>query len=158
MLRRIALVAAAGVAVLALVAAAKPTPSGTGYELVTRTVSYAPVLDNGNGKEITEVVACPVGKRAVNGGLQSIANAPGTPSEFPSNYSRQYAGATQNFNVGVSPPDLTLPPPSGPTADGWRVTGRVFFSGWGTVNDGTRGFEWDRFGAEVTLYAICVNP
>jgi hypothetical protein len=159
MFRKIAVGLAAATAVLALVAAAKP-PSGTGYEVVTRSVSYpAPSDTNNNGVAVSEVVACPAGKHAVNGGPQSIANGPGVPSDFPdnySNYSRYYAAFTPTFGIGVNAPDLTFPPAVGPTADGWRVNGTVGFSGWG--DSGTRGVDWDRYSAVVTFYAVCVNP
>jgi hypothetical protein len=154
------LIALAIAAMLAtVVAAAKPAP-GTGYEIVHRTVSYpATAIINNNGKGVSEIIACPAGKRAVNGGAQSVGNGPDTPADFPDAYSNPvYASFTPNFGIGVSGPGVEFPPDPGPTADGsgWRVNGTLTFSGWG--QEGIRGVDWELYSAEVTFYVVCINP
>jgi hypothetical protein len=61
------LVVAVVIGGVSTVAAAKP-PSGTGRQIVLRTVTLTPPPPEGNDIIINEVVTCPQGTASVNGG------------------------------------------------------------------------------------------
>jgi len=103
------LVAAVVIGGVSTVAAAKP-PSGTGRQIVERSITVAlpPDVDFFN---INEVVTCPRGTASVNGGYAWV-NPPSTQDTF-----RHVAGGPEEAN--------------------WRVVSSTLFADLGSSNDFT---------------------
>ena len=97
-------VAAVVIGGVSTVAAARP-PSGTGRQIVERSVTLTPP-DGGDTIRINEVVTCPQDTASVNGGYAWV-NPPSTQDTF-----RHVAGGPEEANWRVFVPNLWADPGS----------------------------------------------
>jgi hypothetical protein len=143
--------------------AGPPGAGSTGYKVLTERHDFLAPVGRKTWLFVSEVVECPLGQLAVNGGVQEVHPGSGTPERDPDgNWFHKGSFAVQDDAITVQPEHEDLPnvdDTSGPTDTGWRIAGRYEFPFWGDppVSHGDRGVDWEVYGGGFTLYAICVN-
>jgi hypothetical protein len=142
--------------------AGPPGTGSTGYQVLTERHDFPAPSDRRTGLYVSDVVECPSGKSAVNGGVQAVHPAAGTPEISPLGGWFEKGTFAVKLDATTIPSDVAEPnraAVSGPTDTGWRVAGRYEFPFWGDppVSSGDRGVAWEIYGGGFTLYAICVN-
>jgi hypothetical protein len=109
----VAVVAAILVVAAGTVAAAKP-PSGTGRQVVERTITLTPP-DGGDILHLNELVGCPSGAASVNGGWAWVNPPPGQSPD------RRVAGGPDGTDWRVVVGSLFVDPGSTNTFTLWAI-------------------------------------